>query len=264
VLDPFCGCGTTIHAAEKLNRENIFLQDNHINEYEGSNDDLTELAILRVQHMTVYYLYLVDWHYVNSKYWSSRKDSGKPKPIKLPKPAEPVKSPAIIEGINLNSDDDDSAPEEKAAPTPRRVPKPDTSEPHPDGIPDVYEFEFLDLADMKNQDSEEYYFYITSKESKQDYIKLIKPLYIDRSDHYKLMIKYITEGEPLVARTAYPVNKYEPYEIPYKIPSSLTPVKRIFKTTFSHIESARSRSFIHLNCDVLKGISAKKKKKPIE
>jgi hypothetical protein len=247
--------------AERINRENLFLREAYASDFDTTSDEKTELAILRRQHMSVYYLYLVDWTHVNSKYWKSRKEA-KPKAAPQPKPAAAVKSPNIIEGIDLHSDDEPA--EEKAQPAPRRAVKADITAPHKDGIQDPYDAEFLTISDLENNENEEYYFYISHTESDKEYLRLITPIYLDKAAHYNKMVDYIVNGEKVMCRTAYPVNSFPDREIIFPAgDSAATPMSKVYKSTYSKIMSARSRAFIHIHRDELIGAANKKKRQPV-
>ena len=247
--------------AERINRENLFLREAYASDFDTTSDEKTELAILRRQHMSVYYLYLVDWAHVNSKYWKSRKDA-KPKAAPQPKPAAAAKSPNIIEGIDLHSDDEPA--EEKAPPAPRRAAKADITAPHKDGIQEPYDVEFLAISDLENNENDEYYFYISHTESDKEYLRLMTPIYLDKAAHHNKMVDYIINGEKVICRTAYPVNSFPDREIVFPAgDTAATPMSKVYKSTYSKIMSARSRAFIHIHRDELIGAANKKKRQPI-
>lgn len=240
--------------AEEINIQNIFLRDAYCNDFSNSNDYETELAILRRQYLTTYYIYLVDWQYVNTKYWKKNNTN---KPIdKIPRKKNVDDLPNIIDGIDLNSDDSDNNDEQKKKVIKSKKNKYDITEPHPDGINEPYEMNYIKLNDLECYENDEYYFYISPKElsNSSRTFKLITTIQIDKLKHYNEMIKYIMNGETTIDATGYPINSYEPVEIINNNSCNdkvKTPIKGVYKTSYSTIISARDRSFIILNKDVI-------------
>jgi len=251
--------------AEIINLQNIHLQEAYCNDFESNDSNGIELTILRRLHLTKYYLYIADWNYVNSAYWKKDKE---PKELKEPKPAKSIKK-FDTQGIDLDSSDDDSTPSARetnrqncenfakgiaAAPRvyTKRTAIPD--EPHRDGINDPYEFEYVTLGDLENSSNDEFYLHITNKEidPKKDYFKFITHIYLDKKKHFDDMVKYITQGETVIDRTAYPVNGHEPKEIKTAEFFESTPIKKIYKTTYEMVCSARNRTYVNMHREALK------------
>jgi hypothetical protein len=251
--------------AEIINLQNIHLQEAYCNDFESNDSNGIELTILRRLHLTKYYLYIVDWNYVNSAYWKKDKE---PKELKEPKPSKSIKK-IDTQGIDLDSSDDDSTPSARetnrqncenfakgiaAAPRvyTKRTAIPD--EPHRDGINDPYEFEYVTLGDLENSSNDEFYLHITNKEidPKKDHFKFITHIYLDKKKHFDDMVKYITQGETVIDRTAYPVNGHEPKEIKTAEFFESTPIKKIYKTTYEMVCSARNRTYVNMHRDALK------------
>jgi hypothetical protein len=252
--------------AEIINKQNIFLQDAYCNDFVSNDDNETELTILRRQYLTTYYVYLVDWQYVNAKYWNTFPSSTK---IPVRKPRKKTFEPTVatlFEGIELNSDSDDNCVNKSTNSTKkkRKKTKDDTTKPHKDGIQEPYEMKFIDLRDLESCENDEYYFYISAKETTKDHFKLIMPIQLDKSKHYTEMTRYITNGEKIIDRTAYPNNAYESIELKNNMfdDNSSTPVSKVYKTTYDTIKSARSRSYIAMNRELLLGMTNKKKTTP--
>lgn len=248
--------------AEEINIQNIFLRDAYCNDFSNSDDNETELAILRRQYLSTYYIYLVDWQYVNTKYWKKNNTNKKVESAPRKKLDDELSSP--VAGINLNSDSDDTGDDEQKSKVVRsRKHKTDITEPHPDGINDSYELDYINLNDLENSENDEYYFYISPKELSQNSrsFKLITTIQVDKLKHYNELIKYIINGEPIIDRTAYKVNSYEPVEIP-NIDSDnkvKPPIKGVYKTSYSNLISARNRSFIVLNKEIIIGNMKKRR-----
>lgn len=248
--------------AEEINIQNIFLRDAYCNDFSNSDDNETELAILRRQYLTTYYIYLVDWQYVNTKYWKKNNTNKNVESTPRKKIDNELSNP--IAGINLNSDSDDTGEDEQKTKVVRsRKPKNDITEPHPDGINDSYELEYIKLNDLEYSENDEYYFYISHKELSQNSrtFKLITTIQLDKVKHCNEMINYIINGEPNIDRTAYTVNSYEPTEIAdietdYKVK---TPIRGVYKTSYSNLISARNRSFIVLNKEIIIGNMKKRR-----
>ena len=118
------------------------------------------------------------------------------------------------------------------------------------------------MRDLENGENEEYYFYISAKECTKDHFKLIMTIQLDKTKHYTEMINYIVNGEKIVDRTAYPINSYEPTELANTDfdDNVSTPVNNVYKTTYDILTSARSRSYITMNRELLIGMTGKKRR----
>ena len=238
--------------AEIVNLQNIHLQEAYCNDFAAGDSANTELKILRRLYLTKYYVYVADWSHVNTKYWKS--DITK---IKEPVPQKKITTDktnsGVVNGIDLNSSDDEESAADKTVST-REKPSKNLilSTPHKDGIQEPYEFEFLKLRDLENSENEEYYFYISNKEiteTQKNHFKFITNIYLDKPKHFTEMVKFIVNGEIETNRTAYPVNSYTPTEVSnIDIGDKIsTPVKNVYKTTYDMMLSARSRSYIIMN-----------------
>ena len=93
--------------AEIINKQNIFLREAYCNDFSSNESNETELVIMRRQYLTTYYVYLVDWQYVNAKYWKKFPSDGK-EPVRQPRKKTAEVKETVYEGIDLNSDSDDS------------------------------------------------------------------------------------------------------------------------------------------------------------
>ena len=238
--------------AEIVNLQNIHLQEAYCNDFAAGDSANTELKILRRLYLTKYYVYIADWSHVNAKYWKS--DLTK---IKEPAPQKKIATDktnsGVVNGIDLNSSDDEESAADKPV-SAREKPSKNLilSTPHKDGIQEPYEFEFLKLRDLENGENEEYYFYISNKEiteTQKNHFKFITNIYLDKPKHFTEMVKFIVNGEIETNRTAYPVNSYTPTEVSnIDIGDKIsTPVKNVYKTTYDMMMSARSRSYIIMN-----------------
>ena len=238
--------------AEIVNLQNIHLQEAYCNDFVAGDPANTELKILRRLYLTKYYVYVADWSHVNAKYWKS--DITKIKePIPQKKIATDKTNSGVVNGIDLNSSDDEESAVDKTVST-REKPSKNLilTNPHKDGIQEPYEFEFLKLRDLENGENEEYYFYISTKEiteTQKNHFKFITHIYLDKPKHFTEMVKFIVNGEIETNRTAYPVNSYTPTEVSnIDIGDKIsTPVKNVYKTTYDMMMSARSRSYIIMN-----------------
>lgn len=250
--------------AEIINKQNIFLREAYCNDFSSNESDETELTILRRQYLTTYYVYLVDWQYVNAKYWKKFPSDGK-EPVRQPRKKTAEVKETVYEGIDLNSDSDDSdaSTMEKSLKDKRsKKSKLDVTQPHKNGIQEPYEMNYINMRDLENGENEEYYFYISAKECTKDHFKLIMPIQLDKAKHYTEMLNYIVNGEKIVDRTAYPINSYEPTELANTDfdDNVSTPVSKVYKTTYDILTSARSRSYITMNRELLIGMKNKKRR----
>ena len=130
--------------------------------------------------------------------------------------------------------------------------KVDMSEPHPDGIQESYEISNIDLRYMKNNDNDDYYFSITSKEitgNKKKYFKFIRFLYIKDAKHLKEMLSYIVNGKKYNLDPVYPNDSANE---PTDYSSSIKTIsKGIYQLNYSELIDARNSSFINLHNHVL-------------
>lgn len=255
--------------AELINKQNIEITDAFYNSDNHEQNKL-ELNILRRKTMNKFYVYLVDWKFVNSKYWK-----------KYPKTEDEFLSsskkikyleyePTIVEGIDLNSSDDE-IDIKKEPPKIRKKQKIDLSEPHIESI-NEYEFLYMDLADLKSDDNTQYYICVNDKEisANKDSYKFIRYLYLDKGvtgPHYKTMIEILKYGETYINKSAYPeIIKVEDekqnltiYKNDIALESSETPVRRTYKITYTELMNARDRGFINNNLDIIKDIKKEKR-----
>jgi hypothetical protein len=242
--------------AEIVNLQNIHLQEAYCNDFAAGDSANTELKILRRLYLTKYYVYVADWSHVNAKYWKSDLTKIK-EPVPQKKIVADKTNSGVVNGIDLNSSDDEESAVDKTVST-REKPSKNLilSTPHKDGIQEPYEFEFLKLRDLENGENEEYYFYISNKEitdTQKNHFKFITNIYLDKPKHFTEMVKFIVNGEIETNRTAYPVNSYEPTEVNnIDVGDKIsTPVKNVYKTTYDMLISARSRSYIIMNRAIL-------------
>jgi prophage antirepressor-like protein len=251
--------------AEIINKQNIYLQEAYCNDFSSNESNETELTILRRQYLTTYYVYLVDWQYVNAKYWKAFPVDGK-EPIRQPRKKNVESNEVtLFEGIDLNSDSDDSdiSTEVKSLKVKRsKKSKLDVTQPHKNGIQEPYEMECINMKDLENDENEEYYFYISAKESTKVHLKFIMPIQLDKAKHYTEMLNYIVDGEKIIDRTAYPINSFESTEIKNNNfdDNVSTPDSKVYKTTYDTLTSARSRSYINMNRELLIGMNTKKRR----
>lgn len=250
--------------AEIINKQNIFLREAYCNDFSSNESNETELAIMRRQYLTTYYVYLVDWQYVNAKYWKKFPSDGK-EPVRQPRKKTAEVKETVYEGIDLNNDSDDSdaSTMEKSLKDKRsKKSKLDVTQPHKNGIQEPYDMNYINMRDLENGENEEYYFYISAKECTKDHFKLIMPIQLDKTKHYTEMLNYIVNGEKIVDRTAYPINSYEPTELANTDfdDNVSTPVSKVYKTTYDILTSARSRSYITMNRELLIGMNNKKRR----
>lgn len=221
--------------AEHINIQNIIYQDAYINDFQENDDDQTELTIMRNMHLTKYYLYIVDWNYMNTKYWKKDKPTPEPKQIDLD------------ECIDLVSSDSDCENKKSNKLFKRKSKKMVfDNTPHENAIYEQYDLDFIQVSDLINGENEEYYFFVSPKEvaeSKKEFYKFMKFIYIDKAKHYNEMIEVLKTGE-VPNKTAYTLNNDLPIYKKYELDLVSTPVKNIFKCSYSMINSARNRSFI--------------------
>ena len=217
--------------AEHINIQNIIYQDAYINDFQNNDDDQTELLIHRNLNCVKYNLYIVDYNYMNSKYWKNKR--------------RVVSVKQKHENIDINSSDD-----EEKQPTKQTQFSCDT--PHNDAIQDPYEIDFIQVNDLVSSENDEYYFNISSKsipDTKKEFYKFISFIYIDKTKHFNDMIHILKTGE-CPNKSAYPDNKHIEYHEKDNTASN-TPLKNVFKCSYSMILSARSRSFIRIHKDIL-------------
>ena len=120
--------------AEIVNLQNIHLQEAYCNDFAAGDSANTELKILRRLYLTKYYVYVADWSHVNTKYWKS--DITKIKePVPQKKIAADKTNSGVVNGIDLNSSDDEESVVDKTV-SAREKPSKNliVSTPHKDGI----------------------------------------------------------------------------------------------------------------------------------
>lgn len=250
---------------QSINNCNIQLQEAFHNPSEFGDHEKTELTILRRETQKQYYLYIVDWSYINSKFWKSNKS--KNKSIKEINKA----SKEIYQGIDFSSDNDDITDnkiiERKLTKKNNEKNTYDESEPHKNGIQDPYELFNVSLYDLINNNNQDYYFCIKPKEitsKKKDYFKFISYINIKNNIHYKAMIEIINNGNKYNYSTSYPINSETVNNDRSKSESNFnfadeisTPEAGVFIQSYSDIIDARNSSFINLNKNYLKNGSLK-------
>jgi hypothetical protein len=223
--------------AEKINGQNIQLRDAFINPDDACEHQHVELTILRRTAMKQYYVYVVDWQAVNSRWHKSF-------------PTNESKSAS-------DADDDDSdiddKPKKKRGPSKKSAKQFDDTEPHKDGIYEPYDLYDVDLRTLKRNSTDEYYIYISPKpvaESKQSHFKFLRFIYIHNTTHFKEMMDYIANGKKYINESAYSVNSDLP-EIEY-IPETVETVyKGVYQLSYSNLMDARNSSFININKQTL-------------
>jgi hypothetical protein len=257
--------------AETVNKQNIEIADAIYNTDNHEQNKL-ELNILRRKTMTRYYVYLVDWKFINTKYWKKypMKEDEKKAPPKKNKTSDQSES-TIVEGIDLNSSDDDSTSQKTHIKAHKRT-KVDLTDPHINGL-DEYEFLYTSVKDLKADENEPYYICVTDKEinSNKESYKFMRFLYLDKGaagPHYKTMIELLKYGEKYDDRSAYPnvvkivdgKNNTTLLENEVELESTETPVKRVYKITYTDLINARDRGFINNHIDVIKDIKKEKRR----
>jgi len=247
-----------------INNKNIQLQEAFHNPADFGNQDKTELTILQRITQKQYYLYVVDWDYINTKFWKKY-----PPTTAVKQHASSKKSDHLIddlEGINFSSDDEDS-PYKK--PTNIKITY-DKSEPHLKGIQESYELFCIDLDELKSNENQSYYFCIRPKEiveSKKPFYKFIKFINIKDITHYKAMIEIVNKGNIYNHTTSYPVNADKVVEnIKDTERESIlfskevaTPDSDVFITNYSALIDARKCSFINLHKQYIIDINSRKR-----
>ena len=226
--------------AEKINNQNIQLRDAFINPDDAGEHPHMELTILRRTAMKQYYVYVVDWQIVNSR-WHKQ----------FPMNESKSSSDADVD-TDDNSDVEDK-PKKKKAQSKKSKKQIDDTEPHKDGIYEPYDLFDVDLRTLKRNDKEEYYIYISPKpvaESKKSHFKFLRFIYIHNTAHYKEMMDYIANGKKYINESAYTVNPDLP-KIEY-IPEHVeTAYKGVYQLSYSNLMDARSSSFININKQIL-------------
>jgi hypothetical protein len=274
--------------AEKINNQNINLQYSFYNPTEIYDPDKIELSVLQKTYMKEYFVYVVDWQYMNSKMWKKKSKNEEQILAKKDTPAKKEKPYVFPNHVTLafkkemteydlsDSDDDRIIPnhitlasraldKEIKQTTKKRnkkeIKKNDT-DPHPDGIQNSYDLYDLNTRSIKSTEAsdtdEEYYFTILSKpidEKIKNNYKYISSIYIKDINHNKEFIRNILKGETHDNRTPYKVNgdlpEYEDHDNTNEVK---TIDSKVYITTYSSILSARSKSYIDLNKNILKGV----------
>jgi prophage antirepressor-like protein len=259
--------------AETVNKQNIEIADAIYNTDNHEQNKL-ELNILRRKTMTRYYVYLVDWKFINTKYWKKypmkEEEEEKKAPPKKNKTSDQAES-TIVEGIDLNSSDDDSASQKTHIKAHKRT-KVNLTDPHINGL-DEYEFLYTSVKDLKADENEPYYMCVTDREinSNKESYKFMRFLYLDKGvagPHYRTMIELLKYGEKYDDRSAYPnvvrivddKNNTTLSENDVELESTETPVKRVYKITYTDLINARDRGFINNHIDVIKDIKKEKRR----
>lgn len=250
---------------EELNQKNIEISDAIYNTDNRDQNNL-ELNILRRKAMSRYSVYLVDWQFINTKYWKQYPMDGKthnpPKNNKFIKHTQ-----NIIEGIDLNSDDELTIPTTKT----RTFKKINLLEQHPKGI-ESYQHTYKGLEDLEQDENTPYYIHISNKEIQKDkeHYKFLRFLYMDKESrgiHYKTMIDIIKNGEKYNNKSAY-TNMHKISNAPecnkthnsntkvnsLEINDSETPVKKVYQITYSELMNARDRAFVKNNLNIIQTI----------
>jgi hypothetical protein len=248
-----------IQELEIINNESIQLREAFHNPGDFGDQDKTELTILRREHQKQFFMYVVDWEYMNAKFWRKYPPIDQTKVTKISRKNQ-VTSTKNYNGIEFSSDsDEDSAINEKKSNTKKIY---DITEPHDKGIDEPYELFCLDSSDLENNENQEYYFCIKAKEitgKKKEFYKFIEYINIKDTKHYKAMIDIINNGNRYNHKTSYPLNaelventtETEMERNLYKEEIS-TPESDVFKKCYSEIIDARNTSFINLHVHVLK------------
>lgn len=246
-----------------INDKNIQLQEAFHNPNDFGNQDKTELTILQRMTQKQYYLYVVDWDYVNSKFWKKYP----PKIVKQqPPPKKSYLSVDDLEGINFSSDDEEVF--SKKTPDVKIIY--DKNEPHPKGIQEPYELFYIDFHELKCNENESYYFCIKPKEiveSKKSFYKFIKFINIKDIKHHKAMVEIVNKGNKYNYKTSYPINtdmvieniKETENECIVFSEEVATPISDVFITNYSTLIDARNCSFINLHKQYLIDNNPKKR-----
>lgn len=240
--------------AERINRQNIQLQEVFHNPADMGDQERTELVILRRETQKQYYVYVVDWEYMNAKFWKKYAPKEEKKKIQPPKKNRITPLDSVFEGIDINSSDSE-LDETVEKVEKRRRKKYDITEPHPKGIQDSYSLYDVDLQELESDENIDYYFCIRPKEiteKKKEYFKFIRYIDIKDSKHYRNMIEIIVNGNVYNNTTSYPVNSVLPeYKNEEYFEKITTPDSDVFQKTYSEIIDARNSSFINIHKDIL-------------
>lgn len=216
-----------------INKQNIQLQEIFNNPADMGDQDKTELIILRRTMMKQYYLYIIDWEYINNKLWNRKTKSTNNKIKKK-------KSSNLGKQKRESSDEDDN----KNTQIKKKI------IPHPDGIQERYDL-YIKLHDLES-DISEYYFTIKQKEITSKYkdkYVFIRHLDIRNASHYKNMVHILKHGNTYNTKTSYPISSEEKCDISQNYDNFIFP--NIFQKTYSEIVDARNTSFIHMNKNML-------------
>jgi hypothetical protein len=242
-----------------INNSNIQLQEAFHNPNSFGTCERTELAILRRETQKQYYLYVVDWAYVNSKFWSNsqlKKDVDKKRQSNQKK---------LQNYFNESSDSD-----EMHTPVIKKQNKKivlDNTIPHINGIAEEYNLYYINQHELNNNNTYDYYFCIKPKKiigKRSQFFKFIEYISIKNTDHYKAMIQIINNGNKYNYSTSYPINSSANSNANYDIihgnyesdkltdnSEISTPYNDIFIKSYSDIHDARNSSFINLNKSTL-------------
>jgi len=245
--------------AETKVGQSLQLFDAFHNPNDISDHDSKELKILQRETQKQYYVYVVDWRYINTKYWKKFPITKKQE-VKLNQPPKKnqIEHTDLYCGINPYSSDSDYESKNSKKKVSTRRNKADDSEPHPDGIQESYDLFDINLGDLERDENEEMYFSIRIKEvsnTKKEYYKFVRFVYIKDIKHYKEMIEIILHGNVYTNQTAYPINNTTEH---IKKDTDVidnyntnTPVSDVYKATYANVIDARNSSFINSHKDVL-------------
>lgn len=235
--------------------QSVQLFDAFHNPSDNADNDNLELTILRRENMKQYYVYVVDWQYINSKYWRKfdLKETVVETIVQPPKKNQIMSVNSVYEGIDINSSDDENDEKKEKKEKKRRV-KIDTTEPHPNGIQEPYNLFDINLYEIERNKHQNYYMCIRAKEvsnKKKNYYKFLQFIYITDPKHYKATIDYIINGRKYINKSGYPVNNNltEVEEIVDAV-KVITPDTEVFQTNYSILIDARNVSYI----DIKKGV----------
>ena len=239
--------------AEQTNSKNIEIADAiyNIDNYDQQN---IELNILRRRTMDRYSIYIVDWKLVNVSYWRKYPGITSEPTVKKPPKPRPGQS-KIIEGIVMSSDSD-SDHETKTRCVKLKL---DIEMEHTMGIPQ-YNFKMTNLDDLQRGDNDPYYLSITNREISQrhrNHYKFIKYIYLDKAKHYRDMSDILRYGEYYECKTAY-TNIDNTNIDSLDAESCETPIKKVFKISYSELINARDRTFVKNNMDIVTNIKRDK------
>jgi hypothetical protein len=203
--------------------------------------------------MKQYYVYVVDWQYINSKFWKKfpLKEAIATTNVQTSKKNQIMPIDSVFEGININSSDDEICEKKEKK---RRI-KTDTTEPHLKGIQESYDLFDIDLYELESNEHQNYYICIRAKEvsaKKKDHYKFVQFIYIADPKHYKATIDYIVNGRDYNNKSGYPVNnKLNVIKEIENVGEIITPDTEVFQTNYSSLIDARNTAYVDIKKDVL-------------